>query len=81
MSVTAMTPEPHASSTQRIRGLLYPNFEIIFAAQSEDPEEAPAAAAACAAPSTAKCSTPDGSVENAALIVSEAATLIMVPGR
>ena len=79
---TGFSPEAQSTLAQLMRGLLYPNSEIIFATQSEDPEEAAAAAAADAGPFDAEVLyTGWEGVENAALMLSEAATLILVPGR
>lgn len=78
----ARASEPQASLAQLMQGLLYPNSEIIFATQSEDPEEAAAAASASAGPFDSEVLyTGWEGVENAALVLSEAAALIMVPGR
>ena len=78
---TADFAQPRSTLAQLMRGLLYPNSEIIFAAQNEDPEAA-AAAAASAEPfgNTDLYGGWEG-VENAALVLSEAANLIMIPGR
>lgn len=73
--------QPHSSLAQLMRGLLYPNSEIIFATQGEDPEIAAAAAKAADPFGASALYGGWESVENAALMLSEAANLIMIPGR
>lgn len=67
---------------QVMRGILFPNSNIIFDAQDRDPgaEVDPADAAAAAHPFAG---TYGGwqSVENAAIALSEAANLVSLPGR
>lgn len=81
-AAASYSPAPQSSLAQLMRGLLYPNSEIIFATQSEDPEEAAVLEAANAGPFDAEVLyTGWEGVENAALMLSEAAALILVPGR
>jgi Cytochrome C' len=80
-AVATDAAQPHSTLLQLMRGLLYPNSEIIFAAQSEDPVAVAEAAKAKAAPGEEKLYQGWESVENASLMLSEAAALIMSPGR
>ena len=81
---TAQAPpaQPYANLAQVMRGMLFPNANILFDVQTHDP----------AAPK--KTETGDGAtatfsniytgwqvVENSALILAESANLIMMPGR
>jgi hypothetical protein len=78
----AYSPQPYSTLAQVMRAINYPNSEIIFATQSEDPEIA-AAAAASADPFGEGAALYGGweQVQNAALMLSEAANLILIPGR
>lgn len=80
--LAANAAEPHSSLAQLMRGLLYPSSEIIFAAQSEDPEGAAAAAEAAKTDFSGEVLY-DGweGVENSSLMLAESATLLLVPGR
>jgi hypothetical protein len=80
MAVTAQAPAPKPESTllQVMRAILFPNSNIIFDAQNEDP----------GAPKNEGAEGKYGNVyggwmavENAALALSEAANLLMIPGR
>lgn len=77
----AYSPQPYASLAQVMRAILFPNSEIIFAAQSEDPEAPADPADAGALGSYGDLYGGWEGVENAALILAEAANLIMIPGR
>jgi hypothetical protein len=78
---TVDSPESHSSLAQLMRGLLYPNSEIIFATQDEDPEAAAAAGAEADPFGGGNLYAGWEGVENAALMLSEAANLIVIPGR
>jgi hypothetical protein len=78
---TRDSPQAHSSLAQLMRGLLYPNSEIVFAAQNDDPEASAAAAASAAPLGGEKLYQGWEGVENAALMLSEAASLIVIPGR
>ncbi len=75
-------PEPMGSLAQVMRGILFPNFNILFDVQSIDPANPPPAAAGGGA--TANFSGIYSGwqmVENAAIALGEAANLIVIPGR
>jgi hypothetical protein len=81
-SSAAAPKAPPATLAQLMRGTLFPESNVIFAAQGEDPAKIPPAAD----PSTAvnPLASTYGkwqAVENAALAMSEVANLLMVPGR
>ena len=88
----ALTPAPHGTLAEVMRGIPFPNSNIIFDTQTKDP----AAAAEAAKKSTDKSSTAAAGgatgvyasvyggwqqVENSAIALSETANLIMIPGR
>ena len=88
----ALTPAVHGTLADVMRGIPFPNSNIIFDTQTKDP----AAAAEAAKKSTDKSSTAAAGgasavyagvyggwtqVENAAIAISETANLIMIPGR
>jgi cytochrome c553 len=75
-------PEPMGSLAQVMRGILFPNSNILFDVQSIDPANPPPAAAGGGA--TANFSGIYSGwqmVENAAIALGEAANLIVIPGR
>ncbi len=75
-------PEPMGSLAQVMRGILFPNSNILFDVQSIDPENPPPAAAGPGATSTfSGIYTGWQVVENAAIALGEAANLITIPGR
>lgn len=82
----ALTPAPHGTLAEIMRGIPFPNSNIIFDTQSTDPG-APKKAAdikgGTAPATTTYASTYGGwqQVENAAIALSETANLIMIPGR
>jgi hypothetical protein len=82
LETAAGAAEARSTLAQLMRGLLYPSSEIIFAAQSEDPEEA-AAAAEAAQSDFSGAILYDGweGVENASLMLAESAALLQIPGR
>src|SRR5438477_1140935 len=72
----------HATLAQLMKGILFPNSNVIFAAQGQNPAEAPPAKD----PSTATDPLMNTygkweAVENSALAIAEAANLLMIPGR
>lgn len=77
---TAAAPQVKANLNQVMRGILFPNSNIIFDAQDTDPGAPPEPAAAGASP---YAGTYGGweAVENASMALAEAATLIALPGR
>lgn len=71
-----------ANMNQLMRGILFPNSNVVFAAQSDNPAEVPQAGD----PSTATnplASTYGGweAVQNSGLAIAEAANLLTIPGR
>ena len=88
----ALTPAPHGTLAEVMRGIPFPNSNIIFDTQTKDPAEAAAAAKkATDKSSTAAAGGATGvyasvysgwqAVENSAVALSETANLIMIPGR
>jgi hypothetical protein len=76
----ADAPQVKGSLNQVMRGILFPNSNIIFDAQDKDPGAPPAAADAAASP---YAGTYGGweAVENASMALAEAANLVALPGR
>ena len=75
-------PEPMGNLAQVMRGILFPNSNILFDVQSIDPANPPPAAAGGGA--TANFSGIYSGwqmVENAAIALGESANLIVIPGR
>ena len=89
VSLMAQTPAPAAPAMQvkadlrqLMRGVLFPASNVIFAAQSENPADVPPAKDPSMA--TNPLASTYGkweAVENSALALSEAANLLMLPGR
>ena len=81
----APAAQPYASLAQVMRGIPFPNSNIIFDTQTTDPgaEKKPSEGGAGASASDQYNAVYGGwqAVENAALAISEAANLIMIPGR
>ena len=77
---TAAAPQVKANLNQVMRGILFPNSNIIFDAQDTDPGAPPDPAAAGSSP---YAGTYGGweAVENASMALAEAANLIALPGR
>src|SRR5262245_26975477 len=78
----AASAQVHGNLAQVMRGILFPNSNVIFAAQSNDPAKVKPAGD----PSTATdplAGTYGGwtAVENAGIAIAEAANLLTVPGR
>ena len=76
-------PEPMGTLAQVMRGILFPNSNILFDVQSSDPA-APPAEAASGGGATANFAGIYGGwqkVENAAIALGESANLITIPGR
>jgi hypothetical protein len=75
-------PVVEANLGQLMKGILYPNSNVVFAAQGDNPADVPPAAD----PSTAinPLASSYGkweAVENSSLAIAEAANLLMIPGR
>ncbi len=80
-SAGAPTGQPHASLAQLMRGVLFPNSNILFDVQSADPAAPKKVEGSGATATFANIYTGWQTVENAALTLAESATLIMMPGR
>ena len=86
---TALSPAPHGSLAEVMRGIPFPNSNIIFDTQTNDPaapkkpalEKGGSAAAAGATTVYAGVYSGWQAVENAAVALQETANLIMIPGR
>ena len=75
-------PEPMGSLAQVMRGILFPNSNILFDVQSIDPANPPPAAAGGGATATfSGIYSGWQTVENAAIALGESANLITIPGR
>ena len=75
-------PEPMGSLAQVMRGILFPNSNILFDVQSVDPANPPPAAAGGGATATfSGIYSGWQMVENAAIALGESANLITIPGR
>jgi hypothetical protein len=81
---TASSPAPQANATlnQLMRGILFPNSNVIFAVQSDDPTKlkGPREPSAATDPLTGLYGGWEA-VENSSLALAEAANLLTVPGR
>ena len=83
-AVFAQAPAPtmYANLAQVMRGILFPNSNVIFAAQNENPADVkPAADPSTATNPLASTYGKWEAVENSALALYEAANLLTVPGR
>jgi hypothetical protein len=75
-------PQPHATLAQLMRGIFFPNSNILFDVQSGNPEEiGKKTAGAGATASFSGIYTGWPVVESAALSLAEASSLLMLPGR
>jgi hypothetical protein len=75
-------PQVSANLAQLMRGILFPNSNVIFFAQEDDPAKVPPAKDPSLSPNPL-ASTYGGwaAVENSAKALSEAANLLILPGR
>ncbi|HWF07808.1 MAG TPA: hypothetical protein VG297_05050 [Bryobacteraceae bacterium] len=79
---SASTPRVYANLAQLMRGILFPASNVIFAAQNDDPAKVkPAKDPALATDPLANSYGGWQAVENSALALSEAANLLILPGR
>jgi hypothetical protein len=81
-AVTTPTPRAEGNLAQVMRGILLPNSNVIFFAQSNDPKAVKPAASP--ADSTDPLSGTYGgwsAVENSAIALAESANLLTIPGR
>ena len=75
-------PEPMGNLAQVMRGILFPNSNILFDVQTIDPDNPPPVAAGGGATATFSGIYAGWQVvENAAIALGEAANLITIPGR
>jgi hypothetical protein len=81
-SAAALKPEVDANLLQLMRGILFPNSNVIFFAQEDDPAKVPLAKDPSLSPNPL-ASTYGGwtAVEDSAKALSEAANLLILPGR
>ena len=80
--VAAPAPRVYANLAQLMRGILFPASNVIFAAQNDDPNKIPPAKDPATATDLLASSYGQWqAVENSSLALSEAATLLMIPGR
>jgi len=78
----APAPQPHGSLAQIMRGVLFPNANILFDVQSNDPAAPKKAESGSGATATfSNIYTGWQTVENSALALAETVTLINIPGR
>jgi hypothetical protein len=79
----APAAEVKATLNQVMRGILFPNSNIIFDAQDQDPGKPPEASAGGDTATALYAGTYGGweAVENASMALTEAANLIALPGR
>ena len=79
----APAPQPYSSLAQVMRGIPFPNSNIIFDTQTTDPGAAKKPGESGTGASAQYNAVYGGwqAVENAALAISETANLIMIPGR
>jgi hypothetical protein len=78
----ATTARPPANLAQLMRGVLFPSSNIIFFAQSKDPDAvAPAPDPSVATDPLSNSYGKWAAVENSGLAIAESATLLNVPGR
>jgi hypothetical protein len=81
-AASALKPEVHATLAQVMKGILYPASNVIFAAQSDNPADVkPAKDPATATNPLESAYGKWEAVENAAMALSEAANLLILPGR
>jgi hypothetical protein len=77
-----LKPEVHATLAQVMKGIVYPASNVIFAAQSDNPADVkPAKDPATATNPLESAYGKWEAVENAAMALSEAANLLILPGR
>jgi hypothetical protein len=78
----AAGPQPAATLAQLMKGILFPNSNVIFFAQSDDPAKVPPAKdPSVATDPLANTYGKWEAVENSGLALAEAANLLTIPGR
>ena len=75
-------PQAHANLNQVMRGILFPNSNVVFAVQSDDPtkQKGPREPSAATDPLTGLYGGWEA-VENSSLAIAEAANLLTIPRR
>jgi hypothetical protein len=78
----ASAPQAHANLNQVMRGILFPNSNVVFAVQSDDPTKlkGPREPSAATDPLTGLYGGWEA-VENSSLAIAEAANLLVMPRR
>jgi Rieske Fe-S protein len=78
----ASAPQAHANLNQVMRGILFPNSNVVFAVQSDDPtkQKGPREPSAATDPLTGLYGGWEA-VENSSLAIAEAANLLVIPRR
>ena len=80
--ISAQAPAPPANLLQLMRGTLYPESNVVFAAQDQNPDEIPHAKDPNMATDLLTSSFGKWqAVENSALAIAEVANLLSAPGR
>jgi hypothetical protein len=81
-AASSSAPQAHANLNQVMRGILFPNSNVVFAVQSDDPTKlkGPREPSAATDPLTGLYGGWEA-VENASLAVAEAANLLTIPRR
>jgi hypothetical protein len=81
-SAAATTPQVYGNLAQVMRGILFPNSNVVFFAQSKDPAEVKAAEdPTLATDPLANSYGGWAAVENSALALAESSNLLIMPGR
>jgi cytochrome c556 len=81
-SIAAQAPAPPANLGQLMKGTLYPESNVVFAAQDDNPADVPRAKDPNMATDLLKSSYGKWeAVENSALAIAEVANLLSAPGR
>src|SRR5579872_2348492 len=81
---TAATPTVYANVNQLMRGVLYPEANVVFFAQADNPAEVKPVPGQDPAMATDPLTSTFGgwqAIENAALALAESTNLLLVPGR
>jgi hypothetical protein len=81
-NIGAQAPKVYANLAQLMRGILFPDSNVIFFAQNDNPADVkPAKDPSLATDPLANTYGKWAAVENSALALSEAANLLIIPGR
>jgi len=78
----APSPQVYANLAQLMRGIMFPNSNVIFFAQDKNPAEVkPAADPSLSTDPLSGTFNGWAAVENSSLVIAEAANLLTIPGR